>query len=801
MSPQSWLGKSIYFILTDRFYNGDKSNDDFGQGEYDPQSDDCFQGGDLNGITRKLPHIRKLGFDAIWLTPPVHNQWINPYIATRGFHGYWAYDFTRVDPHFGTLEDYKRLVREAHKLGLKVIQDIVVNHTGNFFTVDDKGYDPRKPEKNWRGVIKKGAKAPRDPVFKLNNPNNPAHKKAGVYNFTPNISDFKSREQTLTYSMGDLDDINLRSPLAANRMKEIYRYWIEEVGIDGYRVDTVYYTPEDFYEGFLYDDSPQHPGIKRGNKDFFVFGEVWSYDYKAINKYLKDGRTKRLDSAIDLPLNEALTQVFYRKTPTEDLRKALSARRHNRNLWVNFLDNHDVERMNSRANWRSVRQSLVALFTLPGIPCVYYGTEAGFKAARQNMFKDSCYDEKSKYCRFLRQLLRLRKQHPALSRGACSVERASFSCGVLSYAVEHAGERYLMVFNTAPDRMFYELEEGRSYQVLLSSEKDRAAGGAMILAPESYYVLKAGGRKEKAGKGRPNIRMRPLRPGTYSDDIGIRFRLDKPGKISGLYLLSNDNFDKRVKIAQPRDGKLSLRAAELDNGKHRLRLLAKTGTQSFSASASSEITVRNAYRRLTDFTLPAGNKGGLDCELHIPADPSYDRQCSIERVSVYSSGRDLRLQLKMANVTDDWNPPHGYDHVYFNVLFDFPGEKGRCFFPKMNYRCRDFAFNAGFLLYGWGAQSYGTKGASEDAYGEPLFGEIVQAADLKTQTITFTFSSKFFDSLKTLDGVKIFLSTWDGYLADFRKIANRKSDWEFYTLKSGRIEDVPRIFDYAIIRI
>ena len=173
---KSWQDAAIYFILIDRFCNGDESNDDQGCGEFDPANDEAFHGGDLAGVKSRLPYIRDLGFDAIWITPPVHNQWINPYISTRGFHGYWAWDFTRVDPHFGTLEDYRRMVDSAHRLGLKVIQDIVVNHTGNFFTVDEKDFDIKRPELNWRELQgayppEAGPKAPNDPVFKMNNPN------------------------------------------------------------------------------------------------------------------------------------------------------------------------------------------------------------------------------------------------------------------------------------------------------------------------------------------------------------------------------------------------------------------------------------------------------------------------------------------------------------------------------------------------------------------------------------------------------------------------------------------------------
>ena len=809
---KAWQDKVIYFILIDRFYNGDKSIDDFGKGEYDPDNDDCFQGGDLQGIIAKLPHIKSLGFDAIWITPPVHSQWINPYINVRGYHGYWPYDFKRVDPHFGTLEDYQRLVLEAHKLGLRVIQDIVVNHTGNYFTVDEKGYDPRYPEKTWRPLDgayppENPPKAPNDPVFCMNNPNIPEHRAAGVYNFTPNISDFKSREQTLTWSMGDLDDINLHSPLALKRLKEVYRFWIDAAGVDGFRVDTVYYTPEDFYERFLHDAQAHDLGVKRfaaqrGKRDFLVFGEVWSYDYKAINRYIKEGKTQRLDSAVDLPLNEALTQVFYRKLPTQRLRPALQAHRHHRHLWVNFLDNHDVERMCSRASWPVVQQSLVALFTLPGIPCVTYGTEAGFIRARQKMFSDECFNERSKQAAFLKRLIRLRKENPVLSRGVCKVERTSLNCGLLAYTLTNHEDACLVVFNTASDEMFYDLPAAASgWKVLFSSDGREEVPDSLVLAPESYLVLHRSLSEEKpqAPAVEPRIKIEPLASRSLRGKARLGFSLERPGEVAKLSLLDNDNYGRRLAIPDFSSGAFDLETSQLGNGRHAIRLLARTKAGDHRLSEPVAVSVRNPYRLLAKAAVREEHKGGWERKVHAPADPSYSQQLSMEEAAVSTSGKDLRLRLRMAGVTNSWNPPHGYDHVYFSVFFDFPDQRGKKFFPKLNYAREDFEFNAGFLLYGWGVRSFAAEDSTAELYGTPLFGDVVDAVDLKKRTITFTFSNRFFDSLKSFAGVKVFVSTWDGYLGELRSLSGRKEDWNFYVTDDVPMAQLPKIFDRITI--
>ena len=809
MSLPSWQGKVIYFAMIDRFQNGDKSNDDQGCGEASAGEDD-FQGGDLEGLRRKLPYLKRLGFDALWITPPVHNQWINPYIRTRGYHGYWAYDFTKVDPHFGTLEDYKALVGEAHRLGLRVIQDIVVNHTGNYFTVSEEGYDPSRPELNWKTLPEaqpplRGPKAPNDPVFRMNNPNIPEHKAAGVYNFTPNISDFRSREQTLTYAMGDLDDVNLKSPLAVERMKEIYRYWIEEVGVDGFRVDTVYYTPEDFYEKFLYDEDPKSLGLKRfaerkGIKDFFVFGEVWSYNYKAIGRYLKQGRAERLDSAIDLPLNEALTQVFYRKAPTENLRTALGAKKRHHDLWVNFLDNHDVERMHARAGWPAVRQSLYALFTLPGIPCVYYGTEAGFTAARGNMFDEKNFDEGSRASKLLRKLIRFRKKHPALATGRVAVERTSFAAGILSYAVTHGENAYRLVFNTSHDRMVFDAgaDEGRLEPLLASAPLDRR-GGALILPPESSYVFKAAAAKPAALAPASGARLIPLAAGVLSDEIPLRFRPAR-GRASELFLICDGDYDRKIRIPDPRSGEFRLSAREFGNGPHRLALLARAKTGALEFCGESDIVVRNPYKLITQAAVPEDSKGGPGGAILPPAEASYAGQLSMRRVRALTSGRDLRLELSMANVTSGWNPPHGYDHVYFHVFFDFPGQRGKKFLPKLNRNDPAFDFNAGFLLYGWGSRSFAAKDSTPDAYGSPLIGEVEQAADVRRKTVTFTFSDRLFDSLRTLAGTKVLITTWDGYLGDLRELGEKKADWAF-SAPGAKAALLPKMYDWSLITL
>jgi alpha-amylase len=127
--------ESVYFVMTDRFENGDKSNDGGGLtggrlgGGDDPTDIAYYHGGDFKGLTSRLDYIANLGFTSIWITPPVVNQFVQQ--GSAGYHGYWGTDFTTIDPHYGTEADFKNFVSRSHALGMKVIVDIVVNHTAD----------------------------------------------------------------------------------------------------------------------------------------------------------------------------------------------------------------------------------------------------------------------------------------------------------------------------------------------------------------------------------------------------------------------------------------------------------------------------------------------------------------------------------------------------------------------------------------------------------------------------------------------------------------------------------------------
>ena len=176
-----WRDQVLYFVMTDRYADGDPRNNDQGAGEYRPGDDNRYQGVDFVGLLQRLDYIRGLGVTGLWITPPVANQWLDPAGTGAGYHGYWASHFMQVDPHLGSLDDYRRLADALHRRGMTLVQDIVVNHTGNYF-----GYGPdRTAADPTRGYLPHAGTPPvprpSQPPFHLNDPRDPAARRTGIY--------------------------------------------------------------------------------------------------------------------------------------------------------------------------------------------------------------------------------------------------------------------------------------------------------------------------------------------------------------------------------------------------------------------------------------------------------------------------------------------------------------------------------------------------------------------------------------------------------------------------------------------
>ncbi len=470
----AWENQVIYFVLTDRFANGDPSNDDQGRGEFNPSLESKYNGGDLQGIIDQLDYIQGLGATAVWITPPVANMWWDPLQNYGGYHGYWARDLKKVDEHLGTLATYQALSRALHGRGMYLIQDVVPNHMGNYFQYSS--YDPANPG---TGVLlNTGAVPTSRPTlapFDQCDPTDPVQRAAGIYHWTPAISDYLDPFQELNYQVSDLDDLNTENPVVRTALKQAYGSWIKEVGVDAFRVDTAKFVPVEFWNDFFHSTDPAAPGIlavakATGRDDFFAFGEIFEIPDpmtdtadRKVASFLGTNSMPALPSVLGFPLYAEIGRTFAQAKPTSYMRYRLE-RLMDPTLFpdpyriANFIDNHDVPRYLAGGSGPGFLQALAFLYTVPGIPVIYQGTEQGFTETRAAMFKGGYHstadhhDPKSAVYQRLKTLAGLRRTYPALVKGSLQVLADNpAGAGVLAYRRVLGDQTVLVVMNTADE--------------------------------------------------------------------------------------------------------------------------------------------------------------------------------------------------------------------------------------------------------------------------------------------------------------------------------------------------------------
>ena len=356
----------VYLIMPDRFVNGDPSNDKFASlrdTSADRTDPYARHGGDLKGVESRLDYLRDLGVTSIWMTPVVENDMPRTIEAEQynmsGYHGYWITDHYRIDPRFGGDRAYQSLVDAAHAKGLKIIQDAVYNHVGNkHHTVIDP------PMKDWlnQWPAYQGSNH-RDEVF-----------------FDPYASAADKKIMVGGWFVPHLPDLNLANPYVANFIIQNTVWHTERFGIDGWRVDTYKYCDEPFLNRIndvLLNEFPR----------LTVFGEAWTNTitggaYFTRNKINAPFR-HNAQGVTDFPLGGAIFDAVNQPAGwTEGVTRLYMTLAQDvlyedpmRNCI--FLDNHDMNRMYSMVGERMdrYRMALGLLFTLRGIPQIYYGTE------------------------------------------------------------------------------------------------------------------------------------------------------------------------------------------------------------------------------------------------------------------------------------------------------------------------------------------------------------------------------------------------------------------------------------------
>lgn len=376
---EPFASEAVYFLITDRFVDGDPSNNHPNQGGADPATRTFdrpmqvpgyepanigYLGGDFQGVLDNADYIADMGFTAIWTTPIVNNpdeaftgstapgRGPGGDLGKTGYHGYWGVNFFEVDEHLEspglTFTDFTRQLREQH--GLKYVLDVVCNHGSPAYTMPieqpmfGKLYDGD-------GVLV--ADHQNLPPAQLD-PDNPLHA-------------FYNRKTDL----GELSDLNENNPDVLEYFVAAYSQWLDQ-GAYALRIDTVPFMPGDYWRAFGDRMRAKRPGL-------FMFAEAFNYDATkiAVHTYPENGGI----SVLDFPGKQAMNDVFAGGQPYSALLPPLhleSQLYENPYELMTFYDNHDMDRMNADVdgfidanNW---------LFTSRGIPVVYYGSEVGFRA-------------------------------------------------------------------------------------------------------------------------------------------------------------------------------------------------------------------------------------------------------------------------------------------------------------------------------------------------------------------------------------------------------------------------------------
>lgn len=515
-------GENFYFVMTDRYRDGDPSNNkgglsgDLMQTGFEPASESFYHGGDLRGLTGNcnaadpnddgLARIKRLGFTAIWVTPPFVQRAVQGNSAS--YHGYWFLDLSKPDPHLGTEQDFAEFVTCAKKLGIKVFLDVVVNHTADVITFN-QGYDyvslKEAPYRTAQGKVfnpwryTAGTKFPRLSRLKSFAKIPTVEKAFAQAKFPTILNDVTKYHNRGNIEWGScvgrcemdgdfsgLDDIMTEDWAIVEALADAYGEWITKYGIDGFRLDTAKHTDPYFFGRWL--PLIQSKASSAGKSDFTSFGEVWITDAAQLAEQMQ---VRQLPSVLDFPYQDAVRKYASDRATGGSIAALFEEDDYYTTATTNayglttFLGNHDMGRIgffikaDSGATGTELTQRhLLAhdfLYLTRGVPVVYYGDEVGMtgsgdgrdKRARQDMFPTqvpdwktqeristppigdgSSFNESTVIESRITQLAQLRAQHPALATGAQITRVGEGDLFAASKIDQDTRTEYVIAFNS-----------------------------------------------------------------------------------------------------------------------------------------------------------------------------------------------------------------------------------------------------------------------------------------------------------------------------------------------------------------
>jgi glycosidase len=544
-SPEDWRDLWIYFLMVDRFNNPSAPP----KAAYDANFGG-FQGGTIEGIRQKLQYLKELGVGAIWFTPVLKNcQFLNGQPNEGSYHGYGIQDFLQIDPRLcsdpakaGT--ELQPLIDEAHTLGIYVIFDIVLNHTGDVFSYpsgSQASYSDTALPVNWRDehgnprmdwtVVENISSPPGDAaVYPYELRRNEYFRRQGMAKpgGPETIGDFCALKQLVT-SDRELGNILIRC----------FQYLIAKYDIDGFRIDTLKYLDPEF--SLTFGNAIREYALSIGKKNFFTYGEVYDNEDK-ISKFIgrnasAAGDIVGVDAALDFPLFFKLPAVLKGLLPPSEVinmyqvrkdieKNVVSSHGEASRYFVTFLDNHDQHQRfyfsssddPNRFDDQAI-MGLACLFFLPGIPSVYYGTEQGLHGngdsdqnVREALWgKQQAFDQNHSFYQAIRKITRVRQEQPALRYGRFYFRPISgdgfhfgistFSGGVLAFSRILNDQEIVVVVNTNIQTDFIgsiivdsNLNPASSVFEILFSNKNAPAKPAPLVLTEQAEIHEVGGQ-------------------------------------------------------------------------------------------------------------------------------------------------------------------------------------------------------------------------------------------------------------------------------------------------------------------
>jgi alpha-amylase len=579
----------FYFVMADRFANGEEANDRGGlSGDrlvhgFDPTARGFYNGGDLRGLLSKIDYIRGLGTTSIWLTPSFKNKAVQLEDGpSAGYHGYWITDFTQIDPHLGTNDDLRALVDAAHRRGMKVYFDIITNHTADVI-----GYQQgaRRP------YISKDVAPYKDAAGNVfddrdfaGRSNFPAMNLAS-FPYTPVLEPHEQNlkvpawlnDVTLYHNRGDttfvgenslygdffgLDDLFTEHPTVVEGMIDVYKTWIEEFGVDGFRIDTMKHVNDEFWQEF----GPEVLDFARreGKREFFMFGEVFDTTKSFTSHFTT---TDRMQAVLDFPFQDAARKFASRSEATDQLRTFFedddwyTDADSNVYQLPTFLGNHDMGRIGhfvvtdnpgaGDAEWVARdRLAHELMYFSRGNPVIYYGDEQGFtgsggdQVARQTMFASQVpdyldddllgttnrhnqdnFEPGHPLYQTIAELAELTEKHDALRDGAQQHRLSQPGAGVYAFSrIDRREQReYVVALNNAETAQTASIPTWterdrfkRLYGGGLRSLKSDWSGRLTLTVPAlSAVVYKLDGRIEKSRRA-PSLALREPAPAERS---------------------------------------------------------------------------------------------------------------------------------------------------------------------------------------------------------------------------------------------------------------------------------------------